>query len=768
MTAAQTRPRVRSVAARSARRPAPFKTVTLPFPLPRTHTGFPLGNGNFGALVWGVDRLCLTLNRADYWDHRGGEEIAGDNLYARLKALFDPQDPRKLESGFVRRPPRDDGAFHNTRLPVGRFEFTLRPGLRLTRGDLHLQRGQLLVHVRGEDGATRTLTLSLHPDRPLLWIADPQDVLAGVVSRPAWEWVGNLLATRGYEPPTSLDAANQAGWVQACADEAGAPATACLCQRSGQHWVITQTLHQRAAEAAAAAQRDLHDALRVGHDAFTRAVRHWWQSYWRHTPRVSIPEPFFQSFLGLALYKFAAATSPRSPIPAGLQGPWCEEYRLPPWCADYHFNVNIQQIYTLAFSIGKHDHLMPLFDMLDRCVELFRRQARAMVGIDDGILMPHAMDDLGQTCSGISAGVALDPAVSAWTAQLYWLYYRHSGDLNFLRRRALPFMTGVMNLFDAMIEWRDGVPSLPVAISAEYGVDLPGGQRQRCGREPSNQFMAIHMLAQALIDAAAALGQAPDPRWVRLRQAAPPWTTIGEPGKERIAIWQGQDLDVSHRHHGHLACVYPFDTMQGMDDEARRVLHRTLERWLAIGMSDWSEWCLPWAAIIQARAGYRDGPGLLLKICRDLFINEGMATVYAPRFSGFTLHAINRFPPPLETNEVMQLDGAMAIATALFEMLVHTHAGVTRFFPAVPSAWREVAFDEIRLPGPLLAGGRMEGGQVTRIWLESRGDHALQLDVPGYRTMNLHRDGQVTAVTLPLTLAMRGGERIEADGFVPA
>ncbi len=48
--------------------------ITFDFPLPRPHCGVPLGNGNMGVLVWsGDNRLCLTLNRADFWDHRQGE-----------------------------------------------------------------------------------------------------------------------------------------------------------------------------------------------------------------------------------------------------------------------------------------------------------------------------------------------------------------------------------------------------------------------------------------------------------------------------------------------------------------------------------------------------------------------------------------------------------------------------------------------------------------------------------------------------------------------
>ena len=49
-----------------------METHQLAFPILRPHAGIYMGNGNMGVIVWGNDRLCLTVNRADLWDHRNG------------------------------------------------------------------------------------------------------------------------------------------------------------------------------------------------------------------------------------------------------------------------------------------------------------------------------------------------------------------------------------------------------------------------------------------------------------------------------------------------------------------------------------------------------------------------------------------------------------------------------------------------------------------------------------------------------------------------
>jgi hypothetical protein len=400
---------------------------------------------------------------------------------------------------------------------------------------------------------------------------------------------------------------------------------------------------------------------------------------------------------------------------------------------------------------------MPLFDMLDDCLEVYRRNAKALVGIDDGIVMPHATDDRGYACGGISAGACIDQAVSGWTAQLYWLYYKYTGDLDFLRRRAMPFMKGVMRVYERMLRPEGDRLTLPVSISAEYQI-FPG---QRCGKDPSYQLACIHMLADALLEGSDALGEEPSPAWRTIKQKLPPYTLIGDPGEERIAVFDGIAFTIPHRHHSHLAAVYPFDTLGEPTEETRCIVENSIHQWLDVGMSDCSEWCLPWAAILEARIGYREAPLLLMKIWRDVFVNEGLATVYIPRFKGFTVHRVEKMAEPLEDYEVMQLDGTMAGATALYEMLVHTHGGITRIFPAVPETWRDVSFRNIRQPGPLLVSARRAGGRFEEAEIVALRDGAIKVDIPGLEKALMTFRRSRKSVSLPLTVEMKNGEALQ-------
>ena len=182
-------------------------------------------------------------------------------------------------------------------------------------------------------------------------------------------------------------------------------------------------------------------------------------------------------------------------------------------------------------------------------------------------------------------------------------------------------------------------------------------------------------------------------------------------------------------------------------------------------MGAWSEWCFPWAALIETRMGMREAPLVLLKIWREIFINEGMTTVYLPRFHGVTAHRYDDIDRPKETHEIMQLEGTAAGATAIFEMLLHTHGGITKIFPSTPAAWREASFRNVPQPGGFRLSAARGAGATQEVEVTSLRGGTLLLDVPDRAAMSL-RQGDVTeSVSFPLNLQMAAGEslRLVAD-----
>jgi hypothetical protein len=227
------------------------------------------------------------------------------------------------------------------------------------------------------------------------------------------------------------------------------------------------------------------------------------------------------------------------------------------------------------------------------------------------------------------------------------------------------------------------------------------------------------MLADILLEASEILGLATRPIWHDIKRRVPEYTLIGEPGKEHIAIWEGQDLDICHRHHSHLACIYPFGTLKNPSEEQMRIVDNSIDHWISKGMGEWSEWCYPWAAIIHARLGFKESPKIILDLWKKIFINEGLATVYLPKFRGLTAHRRDDMLKPKESSEIMQLDGTMIGTVAILEMLVHEKNGIVYLFPAIPNKWTDLSFKNIRLEGAFTISAKRKGGILKSVKLKS-------------------------------------------------
>lgn len=737
----------------------PVDSIRWNFPLPRTHCGVALGNGNFGALVWGSERLCVTVNRADFWDHRNGEVVPEWASYERVKAALGQPDETEQMTWIFNDPDNSTPRWKASRLPLGRFELVFAEGAAPRRAELELEEGRLRVEL--SDGAVLELAMAM--DAHIIAVHDPSNAVARVEIRTAWEWVADELQRRGISEAEVVDEEDLVGWIQPLPED---PSMAALCRRVDGGWFICLARGGDNRAARQAGLETMRHHARTGMSALFDAVRDWWREYWEATPEVEIPSEFFSRLLDYSVYKFGAATAPGG-HPAGLQGPWGEEYQMIPWNGDYHFNVNVQQIYTLAVHANHPEHLMPLFEMLESepFDTIMRQTAKRLYGVEDGLVLTHAVDDRGRQVGGLSAGSVLDQACAGWAAQLYWLYYRFTGDVEFLRERAYPFLRGVMRAYEGMLVKRDGCYHIPVSISAEYRLTDEKGRIINYGPDPSYQLACIHMLLDALFEASEVLNVAPEESWGDIKEKLPLYTLIEDDENRRIAVWEGQDLDVCHRHHSHLGCIYPFDSLGEITPEIRQAIDNSIDHWIGKGMGQWSEWCFTWAAIIQARAGLTESPRTLMDMWKDVFINEGLTTVYLPRFRGVTNHRRADICKPKKTHEIMQLDGTSGGVTALYEMLVHTRNGVIHVFPGVPAAWPDVAFYNMPLPGVARISAAKRDGCFRRAELTSLQGGTYRVDIVGEAEAQLTVSGTTECVALPARVELESGEAATLQPF---
>ena len=173
--------------------------------------------------------------------------------------------------------------------------------------------------------------------------------------------------------------------------------------------------------------------------------------------------------------------------------------------------------------------------------------------------------------------------------------------------------------------------------------------------------------------------------------------------------------------------VHPFETCDYDDPDEMAVIDNTIDHWILRGMGQWSEWCYPLAAIIQARMGFKESPAMLLNIWREIFVNEAWSTVYLPRFRGLTAHRRKDLAKPKETHEVFQLDGTCGAISAILEMLIHETGGKVCIFPAVPDAWHDASFFDVAVRYGFRISARRQGGHLTTLTVRSTAGGTIRL-----------------------------------------
>lgn len=718
------------------RSPAP---VEWRFPVATAHDGLPLGNGLFGALLWGSgNTLRLTINRADYWHHETGFDPGPEATWDNLLAWASAGNERELIRVFEGRDEAGQTPERPTRLPMGRIELVFPELLTLGDGSLDLAAGCAGVIVQGP---SRVNVEAVVPRKGALLALRMHGCCFQQVNpklRPAGAAPGEVqtyLDGHGLGRPELRSGDHVTGWVQALPHDP-AMAVAYLVSDDGEGHVTIYIAAEPGSTADLAwerATRAVSAARDCGFDQLADDEAAWWRYFWAHCARLQLDDPTYQSLYDVGMYRLACASMAGGPA-MGLQGPWIEDDRLAPWQGDYHFNINVQMCHWPALAGNWPSSLEPLWAMVRGWLPRLADNARRLVGIDDGYSLPHAVDDRGVAMGGFWTG-HVDHGCTAWLGHLMWRYYRFTLDREFLRDLAYPFMRGALRVYEEMlVEQADGRLSLPLGVSAEWGGRAPDAW----GRNASYQLALIHALARAVPEAAHELGL-DDPivaRCQSLRNRLPMFAVGGggpqagdwagepaDPEQAEIAVWEGLTPVTSHRHFSHLIGLYPLDLFDlRRSRELLQLVARSLDRLTRAGKGEWCGWSFPWAALLMARLGMGNGAALNLEAFRRAFTTPNGGPLIFPRLEGLTAMG-----PDAVT---MQLDGGLGLTAALQEMMLHTSRGVLRVFPAVPGDWRLVRLLRFRAEGGLIVSAERVDGVTRWVRVLATDETELRMALP--------------------------------------
>ena len=684
--------------------------------------GIPLGNATLGALVWQKDgKLRFSLDRSDLWDLRPMENLNfkefdfkwvynqwTSNTYKNVQDKYDaPYDnspaPSKIPGGALEFDISGLGEIKNVKLDLATATCIVE-----------WKNGTILktfVHATEPIGYYQFENLET-PIRPTIVPPPYFDAKESTVVDPV---SGQDLRRLGYKEGTVLNNDNSITYDQTGWDEFKFQVYTKWEDRSDSlvgSWSISSQKTKDETVTPATEIVEVSFLKNFGDTMETHSS--WWHGFWNRSS-VSIPDIILQNQWYMEMYKLGSAAR-QGAAPISLQSVWtADNGKLPPWKGDFHHDLNTQLSYWPTYSGNHLDLEQGFIDWLIEYKPTFKKYTRQFYGTN-GLNVPGVTTLTGEPMGGWIQ-YSFGPTVGAWLGQHFYWHWRYSMDRDFLKEQAYPWITEVAIHFNELsVVGEDGKRKLPLSSSPE----IHNNSREAWFGEMTNfdlslvKWTYLHAAELAL-----ELGLKEEAlKWKNDLKAWPDYA-VDDSG---LMFSPNLPYQESHRHFSHLMAIHPLGLIDPANgEEDIEVIQKTIENLEAIGSSQWTGYSFSWLGNIKARALDGEGAAKALKDFATSFVLSN--SFHANGDQSGTGKSNFTYRP-------FTLEGNFAFAAGIHEMLIQSHTGVVKIFPAIPNNWKNVAFDQLRTEGAFLVSAEMKSAEVHKVEIKSLKGGTLKVQNP--------------------------------------
>lgn len=684
----------------------------------------PLGNGLTGCLIYGSGApLRFSLDRGDLWDTRVAKETeAEDYRYAQLIELVKNGEHEEVSKRF------DSFYFQTTptKIPVGALELDFGKAADHVENRIVLKKAlaEVTLHFNGKEtvvssflSATQSvgfISVSGNAVIPTIHL-DPPNYSSSEDVNSALSSEGNLVASLGYPAgrvtregdtmlyvqPTcgSLSFAIAVAWVHN--GDSLEIAYAIKASTDGENWLED-------------AQTVVREALARGFDDSLMEHEAWWDAFWNKS-EITLPDTVMERQWYHTHYLFGSCSRKGAP-PMPLQGVWTADGgTLPPWKGDYHNDLNTQLSY---WPYMKANHLEEGESFIDLLWNL-RPEAKAFAERffeAPGICLPSVMGINGESLGGWVM-YSTNLVNQIWLCQAFDHYWLYTGDLEFLEHKAYIYFRETAACVQHWLKpGPDGKLLLPLSSSPEIHDNSPAAWLTS---NSNNDLALLHYLFETLKQYEELLGRDKEAKeWGDIRAQL---ADLAVNEDNVIMLSPDESLAVSHRHMSHLMAIYPLNLVQyERSEREKEIIEASLVQIEQLGTAQWVGYSFAWVADLYARARNGEQAYRYLHIFWDAFISgNGFHLNGDQKQMGYSSFLYRPFT----------LEGNMAAADALQEMLLQNHEGFIRLFPAIPDDWKQsgVSFRRFRSGMGSLVSAEFANGRLMYVTLEAERDVSLQI-----------------------------------------
>jgi alpha-L-fucosidase 2 len=699
--------------------------------------GLPLGNGWLGALVWQKgDHLRFSLDRADLWDLRPVPELSlPEWKFSWVKEQWEKGNYAKVQELFDYK--AYDWAATPTKIPGAAIEFIWKNASDEAFNELNL--ADATVRTEWPDGVR--METFIHATEPVGYFRFsniPEDFDLALIP-PVYS---DENGASGTDVVGGQDL-RRLGYVQGKVSRE--PGKMVYRQEGalGFYYVVVVEWSSKGStltgkwsiSSALSDAKGKPDATSVLENApeFGMALRRhteWWRNFWAQSD-LQVPDSLLQKQWYLEQYKFGASARPDAP-PISLQAVWtADNGKLPPWKGDFHNDLNTQLSYWPAYS-GNHldleeGYLNWLWEIKPVC-EQYTREYFGTGGLN----VPGVATLLGEPMGGWIQ-YSFGPTVSAWLGQHFYLHWKYTLDRKFLEERAYPYISEVARFLDEFsVKDADGIRKLPLSSSPEIHDNSP----QAWFTQTTNFDLGlIRFTFEKAAELASELGKTEEAsKWsgILLEWPGLAYDSTG------LNFAPGHPYAESHRHFSHLVAWHPLGVIDWSDGkESQIILSNTLENLGKYGPGWWCGYSYSWLGNLYARAFDGEKASEALTDFARCFVLPNSFHVNGDQ----TKSGKSNF-----TYRPFTLEGNFAFASGLQEMLIQSHTGVIRVFPAIPHSWKNVSFRDLRTEGAFLVSASMKDGKIEKINIRSLAGGKCKLADPADPSKILEYDLEPGAV----------------------
>ncbi|MCQ2449191.1 MAG: hypothetical protein MJ132_03240 [Clostridia bacterium] len=671
----------------------------------------PIGNGNMGCLLYGDNPVCLSVDRIDLWDARPHPTtLEKDFNYQTLVELAKREDAESV----ARRNRLFEQIYNElpypSKITAGRIELRFRNGFSASAAQVDIKDAAIetkgkktsisaFVHATRPVGVARIrgdFEIDLHIPDYISKVGHNDKIAAGEG--------GNIVPADSLQyPPAEI--VRQDDWtyyIQTTYTDF-VYGLFVYRKRSRLHSEIFFTVltGKDALQLENKAKKLLVNTADIGYDTLIREHTAYWHKYWKKSA-VHLGDEILEKTYYRSWYLFAS-TSRKGAFPMPLQGVWtADSDNLPPWRGDYHHDTNTQLSYQGFLKANHWDEGSCFVDYLWENRSAYQRFAAEFYGVD-GLLIPGVSTIDGKPMGGW-AHYSLSPTMSVWTAQSFDEYFLYSGDLEFLKTRAYPFLRDIATAIGSLLTEKNDKLYLPLSTSPEIHDDTV-----KAYLTPNSNFdlSLLRYLYSRLIAYCKILGYDAAEYDAVLSKLDDIAVIDGV-----VALSPDEQLTESHRHFSHLMALYPLHLINYDTPQNRALYQRSMQHLENLGTSEWVGFSFAMAAQIYAMA--EDGNKAyenLFKFC-DGFVGENGFHLNGDfKNKGYSSYHYRPFT----------LEALFGYCDALQEMLFQQHRGYLHFFPSLPEKWQNnrISFEKFRGYNGLTVGAVFDGGHTKEAHLQT-------------------------------------------------